>query len=114
MRGLDSITDSMDMNLSKFWEMVKGIWEMVKPGALQPLGCKELDKSLQLNNNNDLPSLLLLIWGRVDVSSDSQKRQTAEKIPSGRVTSQGHSGNGEMPVTGTPGGGKSGPERTRD
>ena len=23
MRGLDSITDLMDMNLSKFWEIVK-------------------------------------------------------------------------------------------
>ena len=38
MRWLDGITDSMDMSLSKFREMV----EDRKPGVLQFMGCKEL------------------------------------------------------------------------
>ena len=36
MRWLDDITDSTDMNLSK----------------LQSMGCKELDTTWRLNNNN--------------------------------------------------------------
>ena len=39
IRWLDSITNSMDMNLSKFWEIV----EDRGPGMLQPIGHQELD-----------------------------------------------------------------------
>ena len=48
MRGLDGITNSMDMGLSKLWEMVKA----EKPGMLQRGGQKELDVTKRLNNNS--------------------------------------------------------------
>ena len=47
MRWLDGIIDSMDMSLSKLWEMVKDR----KPGMLQSMGSQR-DTTEQLNNKN--------------------------------------------------------------
>ena len=50
MRWLDSITDSMDMILSKLWEIVedRGAWH-----ACSPWGLKESDMTWQLNSSKN-------------------------------------------------------------
>ena len=48
MRWLDGITDSMDMNLGKLQEMVRGREGLA---CCSPLGHKELGRAWRLNNN---------------------------------------------------------------
>ena len=48
MRWLDGITDAMDMNLGKLWEMV---WDREARRAAIHGGHKELDATGQLNSN---------------------------------------------------------------
>ena len=48
MRWLDGITDAMDINLSKLWEMVRDREGWL--GCHSPWGHKESDTTGQLNN----------------------------------------------------------------
>ena len=54
MRWLDGITNSMDMNLGKLWEMVKD--RKAWCDAVSPWGRKELETSQWLNNNSSSSS----------------------------------------------------------
>ena len=55
MRWLDGITDAMDINSGKLWEMVRDreAWRC------SPWGCKEWDTTWQLNNNTVLVPMII-------------------------------------------------------
>ena len=46
MRWLDGITNAMDMNLSKLWEVVRA----GRPGVLQSMGSQKSDMTRRLNS----------------------------------------------------------------
>ena len=64
MQGLDGISDSMDMNLSKLREMVMD--REACCAACSPRGCQELDMTERLNNKS-LHSLNLVSGGGLPI-----------------------------------------------
>ena len=64
MRWLDGITNAMDMNLGKLWEMVRDreTWR-----CCSPWGCKESDMTGWLNNN--MESRKIVWWNYLQNSS---------------------------------------------
>ena len=66
MRWLDGITNAMDMNLDKLWEMVRDreAW----CAAVSPWGCKESDVTGQLKERTDIVNSKTLFKPEYDVT----------------------------------------------
>ena len=79
MRWLGGITDSLDMSLSKRWEMVKDRepWSAAAHG-----GHKELDMTEQLNSkNSDMgPSYFVVFSFRSPTGSHKENGKNTEKV----------------------------------
>ena len=62
---MDGITDSVDMSLNKFWEMVM----TRKPGVLQSIGSQRVNRTEQLNNDNIRQLCGILLYTTLLMSS---------------------------------------------
>ena len=77
MRWLDSITDSIDLNLSKLWETMKDreAWRAVVLGSESD---KESDMTDRLNNNYTVPlAAQIRVWKEVAHASCHVKTPSA-------------------------------------
>ena len=84
MRWLDSITYSMDMNVGKFWEIVKE--SEGEPGVLQSMGRKEPDTIEWLNNNKTIPRVSDLVGWRQSPRACISNKFTTDVEATGLVT----------------------------
>ena len=65
MRWLDGITDSMNMSLSKLWEIVKDRGSLA---CCSPWGHKELDTTEWLNNSNSKIKLMTSLGNLIQLT----------------------------------------------
>ena len=78
MKWLEGITDSMDMSLSKLWELVmdRETWR-TKPGVLKSMGGKESDMTEQLNWTDTSKNTLHL---NADIKEDLARAVVAQLV----------------------------------
>ena len=87
MRQLDGITDSMDINLSKVWEIMKGR----KPGVLQIMGSQRVGHDLATEQQQQRTKLAWLLETEKMLTGSghsSKERHSNEGLGQAKAQSQ--------------------------